>query len=777
MRGRKISGVEMTGAKRSRSRLMTVFVAVLIVCGTLGALWFSLRLYSSRAAQQPLYHDSFRLEKQEEWQPFGGAWEIVDGAMRNNSDERGAKLMNGNVRWKDYVIEADVQLLGQYGDGGLIIRGSNEEEGVDAYDGYYAGIRDLDNTLILGRAGYGWVEYQARHIMPRVFAQQWYHLKLLAYGCKIVATAISPSGSVTTDAIQEPHCVQSGRFGLKSYQTGGLWRNVQVRAATQQDLSSMIGDLQIPLADPDPVVGPTGKPRTDWDPMRSATDAKTDAEDQYLEPLYLDMRDHHVDPDGQPIANLRALAPGKPARVTIHGVVTLTFPTLFVQDSTGGVAIENFHATTPPQIGDQVEAKGEAELHDFSSVLKDAEVHILWSHAPIHSMGVTASQAATGSFDAQYIEVEGHLESKEEGPDHTMLLDLDEDNQSFRAIASGTSGAALFRQLKDKSRLRLRGICVVDSAYTRDLTPFVILLPSLNDVEVLQGPPWWSTRHIVIAIIVFLLLILAVQTLNSYIERWRLMAVLEERQRLAHEMHDTLAQSFAGIGFQLQAIRDEIDDKGAIERELQLASSLVRRSHEEAKRSIAALRPELLESAGLLQALEESAKSMVAGGGIRVSASTSGQVHSIPVRISDTLFRIGQESLANAVRHARPSSLLISLIYGESIYGESELQLLVEDNGKGFRADADSAGFGIRGMRKRADAISAELQIHSVPGRGTAVRVIAPMPAKLMRTLWPASVWHLLWERRFHAQGKRQGAREREGQSEGKIADPIAYRR
>ena len=81
------------------------------------------------------------------------------------------------------------------------------------------------------------------------------------------------------------------------------------------------------------------------------------------------------------------------------------------------MAIQNFRAKTPPQIGDQVEARGDAELHDFSSVMKDAEVHILWSHAPIHSMSVTASQAATGSFDAQYIEIEGHLESKEEGPE------------------------------------------------------------------------------------------------------------------------------------------------------------------------------------------------------------------------------------------------------------------------------------------------------------------------------------------------------------------------
>ncbi|HEX4486475.1 MAG TPA: sensor histidine kinase [Terriglobales bacterium] len=726
-------------------------LAVGIVATAMVALFF-LQRWRSGASQEPLYRDSFRIEKQDDWQPFGGAWEIADGVMRNNSDERGAKTMNGSVRLKNYMVEADVQLLGQYGDAGLIIRASNEEEGVDAYDGYYAGIRNLDNTLILGRAGYGWIEYQARHVLPRVYAQEWYHIKLLAFGCNIAASATSPSGQTTTDAIQDPNCVQSGRFGLKSFQSGGLWRNVQVHAATYQDLASLTGGAKIPLGDPDTVVGPTGKPRGESEPVRTASDT----EEQYLEPLYLDMREHHVDPQGQPIANLRALAPDKPTPVTVHGVVTLTFPTLFVQDSTGGVAIHNFRAKTPPQIGDQVEARGDAELHDFSSVIKNADVHILWSHAPIHSMSVTASQAATGSFDAQYIELEGHLESKEEGPDHTMVLNLAEDNQSFRAIANGTSGP--FLRLKDKSRLRLRGICVVDSKYTHDLTPFAILLPSLSDVEVLEGPPWWSTGHIVVAIIAFLLLILAVQTLHNYIDRWRLIAVLEERERLAHEMHDTLAQSFAGIGFQLQAIRDEIDDRSAIDRELDLASSLVRRSHEEAKRSIAALRPELLESVGLLKALEQSAQSMVAGGVIQVTALVSGEAHSIPVRISDTLFRIGQEALANAVRHGNPSSLLISLTYSDA-----GLHLTIEDDGRGFVVDADSVGFGIRGMRKRADIISAELEIRSLPGGGTSVQVVAPMPAVMMRRIWPTSIWHFLWERRFHGQATNK-------------ANPPAYR-
>jgi signal transduction histidine kinase len=728
----------MTHLNRS---LATGIAASVALLGIFSAL--SLRQRSYKASQDLHYHDSFHLDRQDDWQPFGGAWEIVAGAMRNNSDERGAKLMNGDVALKNYLIEADVQLLGQYGDGGLIIRASNEEEGVDAYDGYYAGIRDLDNTLILGRAGYGWIEYQAHRITPRVYSQQWYHIKLLALGCDIASSATSPSGEVTADAVEDPNCVQSGRFGLKSYQSGGLWKNVQVRAATYDDLLAITGANNVPLANPNLLVGPTGKP----DPEEAKLHPSGNQFDQYFEPLYLDMRDHRVDRDGQPIANLRALAPDKPAHVVVHGVVTLTAPALFVQDSSGGVAVENIGEKTFAQIGDQVEVKGDAELHDFSSVLKNADVHVLWSHAPIHSMAVTASQAATGSFDAEYIEIEGHLENTQEGPNHNLILELAEDNQSFRAIASGTSAAAKFRSLKNQSRLRLRGICVVDSAYTRNLTPFAILLPSLTDVDVIEGPPWWSTRNIVAGIILLLLMILAVQTLYHYIARWRLLAVLDERQRLALEMHDTLAQSFAGIRFQLQAIRDEIDDREAIGRELDLAASMVRRSHDEARRSIAALRPEILESVGLLRALEQSAKSMLAGGSIAVHTYSWGEPNTIPVRAADTLFRIGQEALANALRHAEPRNLMISLICGEAL-----IQLTIDDDGRGFVVGADAAGFGIRGMRKRADTIAAELEIRSSPGHGTSVHVSAPMPAKLMRTLWPPAIWHLFWERRFHGQ-------------------------
>ena len=721
----------MNPAPRLR-RVLWLALGVLVVLATTYA---ALRWNVWRAQRIP---QSGNLEMRDDWQPFGGAWQFINGTMLNNSDERGAKLMNGDLHLTDYLIEADVQLLGQYGDAGLIIRGNDEEVGVDAYNGYYAGLRDLDNTLILGHAAFGWVEYQRHRVVPRVVAQQWYHLKFLAYECNIVANATSLSGNVTTDAVRLPNCIRSGRFGLKSYQTGGRWRNVHVRPATRQDFLALAGTSEIPTPDPLTKVGPIGDPASSLN------------EEQYMGPMYLDMRDHHVDPGGISISNLLALAPDKPTPVTIHGVVTLTSPELFVQDSTGGVEIDTFHAKTPPQIGDQVEAKGDAQPHEFSAIMKNAEVHSLWSNAPLHPMTINASQAATGAFDGQYIEIEGHLKRKEEMPTGKMILHLDEDNQSFQVITNARSSAGLLRDLKEESRLRFRGICVAGSEFTHDLTPFAVLLPSVNDVEVLQGPPWWNTRNIVLAIIIGFIVILVAQALQNYIERSRFAAVLDERHRLAQEMHDTLAQSFAGIGFQLQAIRDEVDDKEAIRREIEMASTLVRRSHEEARRNIAALRPELVESAGLLRALDESARSMVAGGSIQVITTTSGEPSRIPVRISDTLFRIGQEALANAVRHASPTVLRISLIYGGKF-----LQLKVEDNGKGFLLDSQRMGFGIRGMQNRADNVSADLKIQSILGSGTKVEATAPMPAKLPSL---GSIWRFLRGHLVYGEGKRKEA-------------------
>lgn len=698
-------------SKAARRALMLAF------CGAAALVLLAVAAiaYRSIVRTDPSRPTTISLEKQDAWQAFGGTWQFSDGVMTNDSDERGAKLLTGPDYWINYSVEADVLLLGQYGDAGLIIRSSDEETGVDAYHGYMAGLRDLDNTLMMGRADYGWKEFAASPVSPRVYAQQWYHLKFLAFACDFAVSATSSKGETTTVAIRDPGCIKSGRFGLKSYNTGAQWRNVEIRPATESDLTAMIGRLQPELAVP--VKLPTG--------MEPATYGR------FLEPIERDLQAHRSQVDASAISSLRLLSPDVSSPVTVQGVVTLTSPMLYIQDSTGGIAISSSHPHAPLQIGDEVEARGDVTLHDFSSEMRNAEIHLLWSHTPVSPVAVAASQAATGAFDAQYVEVQGRLDEKQEDGQGTETLTLEDGSQSFLAIVHGALHSPHPQTLKQKSKLRLRGICVTDSTYTHDLTAFALLLPSSGDIEVMEGPPWWSSTHIVELAIGILLLSLAGTTGFFFVERWRMQAVLDERERLAHEMHDTLAQSFAGLGFQLQAIRDDAKDGMDILPQLELAQDMVRNSHEEARRSISALRPENLESVGLLSALEQCARRMVSqSSSIEVGTASKGNVQSIPLRVSDTLLRIGYEAIANAIRHAACSRLAISLQYGRST-----VEMTIEDNGSGFVISSDSAGFGIRGMHKRAENISAHFRIDSAPGRGTAVHVLAPLPPTFFRAL------------------------------------------
>jgi len=697
---------------------------LLILVLSLGLV--ALRAYLHSPNRGLPYGDSFARGTADEWKAFGGTWELVDGSMRNDSDERGAKLLTGSPYWHNYSIEADVNLLGISGDAGLVIRSSNEEEGVNAYSGYYTGIRTRDNSLVLGRAEHGWMEVTKESSSPggiRPF--QWYHLKLLAYDCQIVASASTQSQtSPTSLTINDSGCVESGRVGLRSYSSGGIWRNVIVRTATRQDLDDMLKAAQ-----------EQGKSA----PRSASNDGLGGGGLQGLQEQPKETV--RANANTQSIESLRLASFATPLTATVRGVVVLTAPRLFVQDSTGGVYIPQPKAPLL-KVGDEVEVTGEVHPGDFSSTIENATVQVLWARTPVPPVSVTASQASTGIFDATFIEVQGRLAGKEHGPDNTLILDLDEGPQSFRAIMNPGRGDYLFSKLKLNSSLRLRGICVVDSAFTHNLTPFVLLLRSNEDLEVLAGPPWWSTGHVIAIVVASLLLALVVNFVYHRIAHWRMQGVLEERQRLAHEMHDTLAQSFAGIGFQLQAIRNRLPEESpGVLQQLDLASNLVRHSHEEARRSIATLRPESLESEDILSALDRCARRMVEGGMVQVLSQLEGDPRPIPLRIADTLYRIGQEAVANAVRHAQPTILTIRLRYSQNM-----ASLQIEDNGAGFHKGDGLLSFGIRGMQRRAQSISAEFHIESAPGAGTRIQVNAPLPPRVTLTTWPKLLWRYLKE-------------------------------
>jgi signal transduction histidine kinase len=656
------------------------------------------------------FHDSFRGGSSEEWTAFGGTWRLADGAMRNESDERGAKLVAGSPYWRDFTITSDVELLGRQGDAGVMLRSSDEEQGVDAYSGYYVGLRSNDGNLIIGLALHGWIELAVRPMPGGVRPFHWYHLQATVRGCRITAVATDAIAGLTQSVSVDERrfCLPRGRIGIRSHSSGGVWKNFAVQAINASDKNANLATATaasvpgLSYAIDEPVIerpesgGGLSKPGQGGAWHRGPVES---------------------------IANLKVVrTPSREA--TIRGTVILTSPRLYVQDATGGAAVLG---TAQPdlKLGDEVEVHGEVADHDFSLALRNASVRLLWARAPAPPVSVTASQAATGAFDAMFIEVEGYLSSQSAGADNTLLLNLTSDKQSFRAIVNNSRDTLALRNLSRQSHLRFRGVCVVDSEYTRDLNPFVLLVPSTDDIEVLAGPPWWSARNLAVIALGLVILLLLIYLLYVRVEHWRLHAVLDERERIAHEMHDSLAQSFVGIGFQLQAISNGVTSSmPMLKKQLDLACELVRHSHEEARRSLQTLRREFLESESLHSALESFACRIVEHGMVRVGVETSGEEVALPFAIKDGLFRIGQEAIANAVRHGNPSSLLIRVDYAAGV------TLVVEDDGSGFVTDGDLRGFGLGGMSKRAEAIAATFEICSAPGQGTTVRVAAPLPRR-----------------------------------------------
>jgi signal transduction histidine kinase len=207
--------------------------------------------------------------------------------------------------------------------------------------------------------------------------------------------------------------------------------------------------------------------------------------------------------------------------------------------------------------------------------------------------------------------------------------------------------------------------------------------------------------------------------------RAREAGVLDERQRMAREIHDTLAQGLTGIVTQLQAAdREDGPDR---DRRLLQVRTLARDSLSEARRAVQALRPEPLAGSRLPEALSDLAARVAEASGVAVSAETTGEVRPLLPEVEVTLYRVAQEALANAEKHAKASRIGLTLSYSDDV-----VLLDVVDDGVGFRPGdrGDGTGFGLEAMRHRVQRVAGTLSVESTPGDGTAVSAQVPaLPA------------------------------------------------
>lgn len=700
---------------RKRTKIAPLIVCIAAAIG--GALYAVLHA----SATLP-YHDSFASGDAEEWEAFGGTWDVNGGAVYNRSDERGAKLVSGSPDWSDYQLTADLRLIGHEGDIGLNVRVGDEERGVDSYRGYYVGLRSADSALVIGRADHGWMEGQPVPMQGGVKIGPWYRLHVVAFGCHIGAEATNIETNQTSWAAFVDHpCFRKGKIGLRSMGTGGAWRNVCVTSVTEQAWERTRSHAGF-------VTQPDFPGReADYSRMREMDFKNT----------YVPVRSYRNRLGAQASGGLSGMdipqiasidsvrtPPMRDETVTIRGVVTLTSP-LYVQDSSGSIAVES---TKPAELnlGDEVEISGKSTLRGFTPEFDASDIRLLWDRTLVVPMLITSTEAASGAFDASLVELRGILESKTKSADNVITLSLYDSAQKFSAMIHGGLSTKSYESWTPGSVMSIGGICTVPASGPAPHTAFTILLRASDDVQVLTGPPWWTGWQLVRLLSLSFFLVCFGVFFYFRLERWKLRAITSERDRLSHELHDTMAQGFAGIGFHLQGLynglRSGTSDHAMTVAMLHDACDMVAHSHREASAAIAALQPDADQGLDFLVALDRATREMLHSSRSEMTLPLKFVREGVPQPISmpvrDALFHIGREAINNMVHHSRATEMAIKLRYAPK-----GLTLEARDNGIGFSQEPGCAGLGIRGMRLRCNKIGARLEILSTPGKGTCITV------------------------------------------------------
>lgn len=415
--------------------------------------------------------------------------------------------------------------------------------------------------------------------------------------------------------------------------------------------------------------------------------------------------------------------------VLVRGsVVMASDSTLVIQDQTGAVRIKPLQ-NTDVSIGDEVQVLG--NLSDNESKTIHGTVRRLWSGSTPLPIAISPDQAAEGLYDLYLVETSGKLTTVHRLNSGDTQLTLEGEHQFFNVILDqesfhGTlwpSRDALEHALQPGSFVQVTGILQAQQTLDdKSRGSFIILLRSSDDVRILAGPPWWTPKHLVWLFAALMLLVLTAVLVHLRNLRLRFRAVMEERSRIARDLHDTMAQGFAGIALQLQATEQLLTrDPVSAKEHLEMALQMVRYSRSESHLSIQTLRA-LSRSSSLRTLLEQSAKQMTISTDLHIEVFVRGTEPPLPYETATQLYRIGQEAMVNAVRHASAKNIRLHLSFTSKT-----ISLEVSDDGIGFDTaqTMDHTHFGLTGIRERADGLRGTLSIES-SATGTCLKVEVP---------------------------------------------------
>lgn len=425
--------------------------------------------------------------------------------------------------------------------------------------------------------------------------------------------------------------------------------------------------------------------------------------------------------------------------IRLEGTVTMVDPGvgLIVRDQAGSALVRT---AQPLEVsaGDRVEARGFPSMAAFRPNLQATVVRRLADGKPAAPVPFSPKAPLPSRFQHELVTLDVTVIDVTRTRDGTALLCATGSGDRFEARLAGN----LPDHISPAARARLTGICgLIDPgprARSSDAQSWQLALRSPEDAMVLKAAPWLTARRAAwllggfaaaAGLIGLWVLILRRQVrAQSDLIRHQTFreATLEERQRIARELHDTLEQDLMGLTLLLDGTAQHLkNEPPAATEQLTLARKLLRRSREESHSTIRDLRSVALDQLGLSGAMEELLQPIAAAASLEFHLEVSGHVRRLPAVVEHHLLRIAHEGVSNAVKHARATRLAILLDYA----GES-LRLTIRDNGHGgaiSESNHHSPGFGLHTLRERANKLGAALEFSSPAGEGTRISLTVPL--------------------------------------------------
>jgi signal transduction histidine kinase len=433
-------------------------------------------------------------------------------------------------------------------------------------------------------------------------------------------------------------------------------------------------------------------------------------------------------------------------RVRVSGVVThaILGEGFWIHSGEQGLRVHSLQ-NEPLAVGDRVDVLGFLSRGGYSPVLEDAIFRKRGKALPPPPLPLLNSQQAL-DHDEDLVQLEAQILEQRltlEG----CRLTLKDGAEPFPALLRLNEKSAAPGNWLPGSRVRIVGVCSVTAgakeaiaAGTVDPGSFQLLLRSPADITILQPPPWWTLEHFtwVLGIgfgAVLLVLVLVFLTARHRLRQQALArmkseaefaAVLNERNRMAREMHDTLAQGLSAISMQLEVVKRQLPAEAPARAPLDVARELARANMTEARNAIWNVRSQVLETGDLATALKDILQHLTEGTETRGELRVRGSMKRLAPVTENNLLRIGQEAITNAAKYAQAKSILVALDFEAR-----QMRLSVSDDGKGFNVQSpppSEGGFGLTGMRERAEQLHAEFSVTSEPGEGTIVTLVLPLP-------------------------------------------------